>query len=660
MSQQRIFVVEDEGIVSLDIQNQLRRAGYITAGTAASGPEAIEQALSLQPDLILMDIKLQGQMDGIAAADQIRASLDVPIVYLTAYADEVTLARAAVTAVFGYLLKPFKERELIATIEMALSRHRLERQLKESEQWFSTTLTSISDAVIATDEQGRVRFINPVAETLTGWQQPEAVGIDTDQVFRVFDAANRQLKPCPVRQVLETGKSFLLQDNALLVTRSNGELTIDYSAAPIRNEQGKTAGVVLIFRDLTGRKKAEELLLQAQKLQSLGVLAGSVAHDFNNLLVAILGQISLAQAKLPEDNLVIPHLVKAMQAAEQAAESARQLLAYSGRGQFRRQPLSLNKQVQQSQPLLATSLPGRIEIELHLNETLPLIDADPLQIQQVIMNLTLNAAEDIGDQAGVIMLRTGVQTVNSADVDYWRYTGKALSAGEYVMLEVADTGCGIPSDLMAKVFEPFFTTKPAGRGLGLSAVLGVVRGHQGGILLDNQPGSGAVFKLLFPVSQQQPLPQPLPQPPPVVVAAPPAVTDERIGTQKVLVIDDESFVREAIAATLDLEGITVMTAPDGLAGITVYQEHMAEIGLVLLDLSMPVMDGAQAFQRLQEINPLARVVLMSGYDRQEVMGNHDWQGLADFIPKPFAMNILLEVVTQHMRRDGDGRAQSGT
>lgn len=649
MSAERILVVEDEGIISLDIQNRLRSAGYIIAGAASSGQEAIEQAISLQPDLILMDIKLQGQLDGIEAAHQIVSRLNTPIIYLTAYADEETLKRARATAVFGYLLKPFKERELVVTVEMALARHKLERQLKESEQWFSTLLNSINDAVIATDEQGRVKFMNPLAETLTGWRQSEAAGTDADQVFQVFDTAKQQRIPCPVKQVLSTGERSLLQNSASLLTHNKAEIHTDYSAAPIMSDQGKIIGVALIFRDVTERKKAEELLLQAQKMESLGLLAGGVAHDFNNLLAAILGQISLAQAKLPQDNKIAPHLTKALHVAEQAAELTRLLLIYSGRGQFRWQPISLNDFVEKNRQLLQAAIPKSIEIQLDLTDSRLLIDADPTQMQQLIMNLILNAAEAIGDQAGAIALRTNRQTITDEDSDYWRYTGKALPPGEYALLEVADTGYGIPPDLASNLFEPFFTTKPMGRGLGLPAVLGAVRGHQGGIYFDNQMEGGALFKLIFPISQQKALP--------VVVESSPSLAHETINSRKVLVIDDEHVVQDAISDMLELEEIEVITAADGLAGVLAYQEHVADIGLILLDLSMPVMDGAQAFQRLREINPQARIILMSGYDRQDVMHKHDWQGLTAFIPKPFTVNNFLDIVLRHLQGNNDSPDQ---
>lgn len=638
MSEGHIFVVEDEGIVSLDIQNRLRRAGYTIAGTAPSGLEAISKAAVTRPDLVLMDIKLQGDMDGIEAARQLKEQLNAPIIYLTAYADEETLKRAQLTEAFGYLLKPFKERELVATIQMALIRHRLEQQLKESEQWFSTTLRSIGDAVIATDENGRIKFMNPLAEALTGWEQAAAKGLDATQIFRIIDATTRQINPSPVMQVLQTGKTVFLQNNTLLLARDGREIPIDDSAAPIQNDRGITIGVVLTFRDVTERKQAERVLLQAHKMESLGVLAGGVAHDFNNLLVAILGQASLALVKSPKDGAANQHLEKAIKAAEQAADLTRQLLAYSGRGQFSRQPLRLNELIQNNQQLLGASIPKEIHVQLDLDPSLPYIEADPSQMQQVVMNLILNAAEAIGNQAGSVTLRTGTQTITAADSYYWRHTGAPLPPGRYVLLEVSDTGCGIEPAKISAVFEPFFTTKPNGRGLGLAAILGVVRGHDGGLHLESKPGYGTTFKLLFPVSQHEP----------PVISEVTAVATPTENPGKVLVIDDESYVHDLVIDTLALEDIEVLAALGGMDGVQLYQEHQDEIGLVLLDLSMPDMSGADVFQNIRAINPAVKVVLTSGFDKEDVMRRTEWQGLTDFLQKPYNLSTLIDTVQRNL------------
>lgn len=638
MNKTHILVVEDEGIVALDIQNRLKRSGYVVAGVASSGPEAIRKAREVKPHLVLMDIKLKGDMDGIEAAQHINSQLDIPVVYLTAYADETTLKKANLAGPFGYLLKPFKERALVATIQMALSRHQLEQRLKESEQWFSTTLKSIGDAVIATDNQGCIKFMNPLAEMLTGSNQTEAVGVESEKIFKIIDDTTRKNNPSPVEQVLRTGEVVFLQNNTLLLAEGGKETPIDDSAAPILDNKGNIIGVVLVFRDVTERKQAQRAMLQTQKLESLGVLAGGVAHDFNNLLVAILGQVELALAKSTADSPVRNHMEKAVRAAEQAAELTNQLLAYSGRGQFERQPINLNDLVRNNQQLFAVSLPKNVQVLLELEESLPLIEADPSQMQQVIMNLLLNAAEAIGEHNGTVTIRTGTQEVTTADEHLWKHTGDQLTSGNYFSLEVCDTGCGMETETLSKIFDPFFTTKINGRGLGLAAVLGIVRGHGGGLTIDSKPDQGTTFNLVFPFSVIEPVAMD------EVISA----VEGETHSGQALVIDDELYVLEAVTDILMSAGIQVMTAPNGLAGLVLYRKHAADINLVLLDLSMPGMNGAETFQKLREINPQVKVLLSSGYDKEVVDRRFDWQGLAGFIQKPYNLSVLIDTVKRHL------------
>ena len=635
MKKIHVLVVEHEGIVALDIQNRLRRSGYAVAGVASSGSEAIRKAVELQPDLVLMDINLQGEMNGIEATKNINSQLDIPIIYLTAYADEATLKKANQAAPFGYLLKPFKERELVATIQMALSRHRLEQQIRESEQWFSTTLSSIGDAVIATDNQGCIKFMNPLAEMLTGWNQTEAVGVESEKIFKIIDATTRETNSSPVEKVLRTGEIAFLQNNTLLIAKGGKETPIDDSAAPILDNKENIIGVVLVFRDVTERKRMQKANLQAQKLESLGVLAGGVAHDFNNLLVAILGQTSLALAKAPSDSPVRNHIEKAVRAAEQAAELTNQLLAYSGRGQFERRAINLNELVRNNQQLFDASFQKNVQVQLELAESLPFIDADPSQMQQVIMNLLLNAADAIGEQTGTVTIYTRVQEVTVEDKNFGKHTGEQLSPGSYVSLEVRDNGIGMDPETMSRVFEPFFTTKPHGRGLGLAAILGILRGHKGGLTIDSRLDEGTNFNLMFPLSDFEP----------VIIDEIPSTVEKRGGVGQILVIDDELYVLEVVTDILMDEGIQVMTASDGLSGLALYQEHAADIDLVLLDLSMPVMNGAETFKKLREINPQVRVLLSSGYDKEVVNRRFDdWQGLAGFLQKPYNLSVLNETI----------------
>ena len=253
----RVLVVEDESVVSKDIQESLKGLGYAVCGTAFAGEEAIRKAEALQPDLVLMDIVLKGDIDGVEAAETIRSRFHVPVIYLTAYSDEHTLNRAKVTEPSGYILKPFDERELHTTIEVAMYRHTMQKKLKESERWFATTLKSIGDAVIATNTEGRITFMNPVAELLTGWNHAEALGRDLSEVFSVRDQDGCILIKNPVAKVLEEGVVVDLR-NSLLVGKEGTKLIVDDSAAPIVDDSGNIVGAVLVFRDVTERRKAED------------------------------------------------------------------------------------------------------------------------------------------------------------------------------------------------------------------------------------------------------------------------------------------------------------------------------------------------------------------------------------------------------------------
>ncbi len=262
MTQANILVVEDENIVVKDIQNRLKNMGYNVPVVTATGEDAINKVLETHPDLVLMDIMLKGQIDGVTAAETIKTKYDIPVIYVTAYSDESTLDRAKISEPYGYLLKPFEERELYTTIEMALYKHKMEKRLKESEQWLSTTLKSIGDAVIATDRNGRIAFMNPVAENFTGWKQGEAMGHDLMEVFNIIDEKTRTHVENPATRILRERTGFKLDYNTSLLARDGTEIPIDDSAAPIVNDKGDIHGIVLAFHDITERKMAEKVLRQ--------------------------------------------------------------------------------------------------------------------------------------------------------------------------------------------------------------------------------------------------------------------------------------------------------------------------------------------------------------------------------------------------------------
>lgn len=400
---------------------------------------------------------------------------------------------------------------------------------------------------------------------------------------------------------------------------------------------GRPAEVVLAT-DVTERRRTEEALHRAQKMESLGLLAGGIAHDFNNLLVAMLGQTSLALSQLNTNDPARAPIEKAVAAARRAADLTRQLLAYSGRGQFERRPIDLNRLIQENLHLFEVAVPKHVALRSDLVSPLPVIVGDAGQLQQVIMNMIINAAEAIGDKPGEVIVRTRVRALTSEAAAAWQIGDEALPAGDYVLLLVEDNGQGMDAATLSRIFDPFFSTKFTGRGLGLAAVLGIVRGHGGGLKVTSTPQLGTLFEIIFPGGTAEVLA-------PVISPAPQEVN---MAQQLVLVIDDEAPVRDAVTDILELEGVSVLTAPDGQAGIALYRQWQTGIGLIMLDLSMPGLNGEETLRELRLVNPQVRVLLSSGYSRDEVAPRFAGQGAVGFIQKPYDAAQLVREVKRYL------------
>lgn len=379
------------------------------------------------------------------------------------------------------------------------------------------------------------------------------------------------------------------------------------------------------------RQDMERRMLHVQKLESLGVLAGGMAHDFNNILMAVLGHADLALAKLPAHAPARDHLEAIITASRQASDLSRQMLAYSGRGRFVIESIQLSELVSEMAHLLKAAINKKALFNLKLEKGLPRVEADATQLRQVLMNLITNASEAIGDRSGVITLSTGAMHcgrsyLTTATVD------DDLPEGLYVYMEVSDTGCGMDRDTLQRIYDPFFSTKFTGRGLGMAAVLGIVRGHNGAIRVYSEVGKGTTFKVLLPAAPAKDEP----------ADDAPTPKGTWSGAGRVLLVDDEETLRALGQAMLERLGFEVLTASDGKEAVALYREHRHQIDLVLLDLTMPHMDGEEAFRELRQINPEVRVVLCSGYTEQDVTARFAGKGLAGFIQKPYTLQDLSE------------------
>jgi PAS domain S-box-containing protein len=389
------------------------------------------------------------------------------------------------------------------------------------------------------------------------------------------------------------------------------------------------------------REKLEAQIQHAQKLESLGVLAGGIAHDFNNLLTGILGNADLTLMSLPATSPSYQSVREIKKTAERAADLSRQMLAYSGRGSFLIETIDLNDVVREMGHLLEASISKRAVLTYELATDLPPVVADTTQIRQVIMNLITNASDAVGDADGLIRVRTGVRHCDRAYLGE-TYLDDQLPEGRYVYLEVEDTGCGMDEATLQRIFDPFFTTKFTGRGLGLAAALGIIRGHRGAVEVKSDVGKGTLFRVFFPMSDQ-----------PVKRAAPEAAVGETRRTGgTVLLVDDEQAIRDVAGRMLEQAGYTVLRAADGNEAVSLFGDRKDEIGCVLLDLTMPRKGGEETFRELKGIRPDVRVVVSSGYSEQEVAQRFAGEDVAGFVQKPYLFATLVSRVSDAMGRGG--------
>jgi signal transduction histidine kinase/CheY-like chemotaxis protein len=395
--------------------------------------------------------------------------------------------------------------------------------------------------------------------------------------------------------------------------------------------------ILLAIEDVTESRRAEEEARQSQKMEAIGYLAAGVAHDFNNLLTAMMGNASLLLSAMPEGDSGRPMMESIVSGGQRAADLTRQLLAYAGKGRFYVERVDLSEVVMRTGKLIHQSIPPAVQIRMDLDTSLPLFLADPSQVQQVAMNLMINAAEAIGAAGGVVLVRTGRQTVTHEPLPDL-YSGEKVAPGEYVFLEVRDNGAGMDEQTVRRIFDPFFTTKFTGRGLGLAAVLGIIRQHKGAVQVHSAPGRGSSFKTLFAVAEAVPAP----------MAEGEGRQDLR-GAGTILVVDDEEMIRSFTKSALESYGYQVLLAADGHEGVRMFQEKSGEIGLVLLDVAMPGMDGLATLEKIREIRPDVHVLVCSGFGDLDVEARFPKSEIAGFFAKPYTVKQLARKVKECLK-----------
>ena len=502
-----------------------------------------------------------------------------------------------------------------------------------SEGHYRSLAEAIPQIVWTARADGQVDYHNQRFFDYTGLSEAESLGRDAWRpILHPEDG-----ETCRARwnQSLATGEVFEVESR--FRRKSDGSYRWHLCRAiPVRGFDGRVTKWFGTCTDVDDQRRSSEAMREAQKLESIGLLAGGVAHDFNNLLTGILGNTSLVLEELPADSRLRPMLENVLLASERAADLTRQLLAYSGKGRFFVQPSDVSVLVREISSLIQSSVPKKVQLRLDLAPDLPLVDIDSAQIQQLIMNLVINGAEAIGeDRPGFVMVSTLLREVDQRYIAGNHFAFNAVPPGRYVAIRVRDTGCGMDDSVKSHIFDPFFTTKFTGRGLGLAAALGIVRGHKGGIRIETEPGEGAMFEVLLPAGATQ-----APEPRPAKQAR------ELHGAGSVLVVDDEELVRAIATATLERFGYKVLQAENGREGVELFHHHADEISLVLLDMMMPVMGGEEALADIRQARPGVPVIGSSGYSESLAKERFGGKGLAAFLQKPYGARALAECVKQ--------------
>lgn len=792
MEKAQVLIVEDDGIIASDIQNRLKGLGYFVPSIVSCGEEAIQKTKENIPDLVVMDIVLDGEMDGIEAANQIRTQFRVPVVYLTAYADNKLLERAKITEPFGYIIKPFKDKELRITIEMALYKHKSEKALRKSEAKYKTLLENLPQKIFYKDKnsiyqscnENYARDLNITPDEIIGktdydfypirlaekyraddkrivefavqeeieenyltdgkevivqtvksavsdekgnvigllgilWdiskrkQTEDALNKARDELKRrvkertaELTEANEQLKreiaehkqtQEALQESEEKHRTFLganlepvvvcdmegqvvyfnaaftnvfgwtleeclgkkidafvpeeawPETNVMINKMLAGEpisifstsryhkkgntIPVNISGSLYRDKNGNPVGSIINLRDASEQKNLEAQLLQAQKMEAVGTLAGGIAHDFNNILQAISGISELLLADKDRHDPDYESLVKIIQSARKAADLIRQLLIFSRKVESELKPVILNQQIIKASKLLERTIPKMIRIEHNLAQDLKIINADPLQIEQILMNLGVNAKDAMPDGGRLIF-----ETENITLDEQYCKTHPGASLGEYVLMSVSDTGHGMDNETREHIFEPFYTTKEVGKGtgLGLAMVYGIVKSHAGYILCYSEPGLGTTFKIYFPV---------------LITESPEQREDSRAealpgGRETILLVDDDTDVLKVGKAMLEHRGYTTIMAESGERAVEIYEKEKEFIDLVILDVGMPGMGGHKCLEHLIKIDPGIKVVIATGYAPSGKVKETLESGAVGYIAKPFLLADILKKVRE--------------
>jgi two-component system, cell cycle sensor histidine kinase and response regulator CckA len=556
----------------------------------------------------------------------------LPFILLTEHADEKAVAEIVQAGAYDCMERSqLTGANLVRTIRCALSLHSTQQQRHVAEQSLrklSCAVEQSADAIFITNSEGIIEYVNPAFEILTGYSPEEVTG-RTSSILKSGEQA-----PVLYREVWETIRSGNAGRSIVVNRKKNGEVYyVDESISAIRDAEGRIANFVSNGRDFTERLRLEAQLLQSQKMDAIGHLAGGIAHDFNNLLTIITSYSELALDSVAPESPAQARIQEILSAARRAADLTRQLLAFSRKQPQALRVAELNPVVSGIVKTLRRLIGEDIELVFIPGQALGRIRLDPVQIEQILMNLAANA-RDAMPQGGQCTIETSNVQVDEQYVDRKR---AVIPTGRYAVLSLTDTGDGIPADHLSHVFEPFYTTKPSGKGtgLGLATVYGIVKQNQGFVWAYSEPGMGTVIKIYLPCVQDQPVALEIPD-----TGAGVAVR----GTETVLLVEDEEPLRRATVEFLRLRGYTVLEARDGVDALSISKNHGSTIHLAVTDVVMPHMSGGELAKALETLRPQTRVLFVSGYAGQTVLDHNVIDVENNFLQKPFTLKQLASKV----------------
>ncbi len=680
MQDVKILIVEDEGVEALNMQRRLKTAGFSASEIVMSGEESVQKAGEMRPDLVLMDVMLNGSIDGIQAAERIRAAYDIPVIYVTAYADEGTLKRAKITEPYGYIVKPYRDREILIAIEMALYKHKVEKEAREKEKWFSTTLKSIADAVIATDKNGLITFMNAAAERLTGWSQNELIGARLTDVFKIFNSKTRQPVENAVAKVLSSGTAVGTSSYTLLVAKDGSEVPIDQSAAPIKDDFGNIVGIILVFHDVTERERAEEDLrrandqlekrvaertsdlvimnkelnalnytlamardeaLQASKFKSDFVARTS--HELRTPISAVIGLLELVLVDgVPLDDETTRVLGLAYESAKSLLNIINEMLDLykieAGKVVLEKKQFVPVALVEGAADVLAQdSRRKALPLKTVFDPSLPpLLEGDPVKLHQILVNLIANAVRFT--EVGEIVIKATIDDDDGSCV--------------VVRFSVTDTGVGLSESDIPKLFQPLVqvgTRKAGGTGLGLSICKHLVDIMAGKVGVESKEGEGSTFWFCVPLKRPEmnkaavftsgktasTTTVVLEPSSPTVVSA----DDDR---NVILVVDDDETLRQLFQLQLLKLGASVHTAANGREAVDATSR--TKYALILMDLQMPLMDGMEATRCIRTMEKATGnhvpIVAITAHAMAGTRERCFASGMDDFLIKPIDVQHL--------------------